>query len=199
MSIVLDNTISGTVDNGTNSYVDVPFADDYFLNHWNVAYSLAWSNLLDQQKTNLLVAACRVIETCRFTNIIVRTDWRFHHYYNRLTMQVMNFQLLREAVKYYFYQVLQFPRNLDIDPQTGARFIPQAIQMSQCEQAIYMATFDQTALANRLQGITNDTMSLGRSQIHLSQQYGSEGSMMAPLAYEMVKPFLIRNVRARRA
>lgn len=199
MAVTLNAKVGGIHSDGTNSYVDVAYADDYFDNHYLQTYSLAWGALDDQPKANLLVAAARVIESARFTNIIIRTDWRFHRYYNRLTMQVMNFQLLREPVKYYFYQMMQFPRNLDIDTTSGLPFIPEAIQMAQCEQAIYMLTFDQTALSNHLQGVVNDTISIGRGQIHLNQQYGSGGTMFAPVALEMVKPFLVRNVRTSRA
>lgn len=199
MAVTLNAKVGGIHTDGTNSYVDVAYADDYFSNHWDSTLSAAWDGLDDQPKANLLVAACRVIESGRFTNIIVRTDWRFHRYYNRLTMQVMNFQLLREPVKFYFYQMLQFPRNLDIDPTNGQLYIPEAIKMAQCEQAIYMLTFDQSALSNRLQGVTNDTISIGRGQIHLNQQYGAEGSMFAPVSFEMIKPYLVRNVKTRRA
>lgn len=199
MAITLNAKVGGTHTDGTNSYVDVAYADDYFANHWNSTFVTAWDGVDDQPKANLLVAAARVIESARFTNIVVHTDWRFHRYYNRLTMQIMNFQLLREPVKFYFYQLMQFPRNLDIDPTTGALYIPEAIKMAQCEQAMYMLTFDESALSNRIQGVTNDTISIGRGQIHLNQQYGSEGSMFAPTAYEMIKPYLVRNVRTRRA
>lgn len=198
MAVTLNALTGGTRHDGTNSYVDQAYADDYFSNHWVATYNTQWSALADQAKQNLLVAACRVIESARFTNVIVRTDWRFHRYYNRLTMQIMNFQLLREPVKYYFYQALQFPRNLDIDPISGAVYVPEAIQMAQCEQAIYLLTFDQSAIQNKLQGVVNDTISIGRGQIHLNQQYGAEGSMYAPQAYEMIKSFLVRNVRGRR-
>lgn len=199
MSLVLNNKVSGTVADGTNSYVDVAYATDYFDNHWVSSYATQWNALAAQQQTNLLIAACRVIETARFTIPILHTDWRFHRYYNRLTMQVMNFQLLREPVKWYFYQVLQFPRNLDINPITGALFVPEALMMAQCEQAIYMLNFDQSALANRLQGVALDKISIGRNQIDLSQEYSGEGSQYAPQAFEMAKPYLVRGSKMRRA
>jgi hypothetical protein len=199
MAVILNTKVSGTHTDGTNSYVDTAYADDYFSNHWLAANSAAWDALDDAPKATLLIAAARVIESARFTNIVVHTDWRFHRYYNRLTMQIMNFQLLREPVKYFFYQLMQFPRNLDIDLVGGLPYIPEAIKMAQCEQAVYMLTFDQSALSNRLQGITSDAIGVGRSQILLKQTYGSEGTMFAPQAYEMIKPFLVRNVRQRRA
>lgn len=91
MAITLVNKIGGTVADGTNSYVDVAYADDYFANHWNPSLSSSWSALQSTHKNNVLVAACRTMEQIRFTVPILRTDSRFHGYYNRLTMQVMNF------------------------------------------------------------------------------------------------------------
>lgn len=198
MAIALDNTIMGTVDDGTNSYVDVPYADNYFANHWSASLSSAWSAVSVAAKPLLLISACRTIESARFTTPIIRDASVWKSYYNRQTGLIMNFQLLREPVKFYYYQFLQFPRNLDIDPVTGANFIPEPIMMAQCEQAVYMLTFDQTALANRMQGIVTDSVSIGRGQIHVSQQYGFEGSMFAPVAYEMVKPYLMRGPKLRR-
>lgn len=199
MPVILNNKLAGTINDGTNSYVDQAYADAYFGNHWDANKVATWNALTSSQKPQLLVAACRTIETARFTHAILRTDWRFHRYYNRLTMQVMNFQLLREPVRWYFYQVLQFPRNLDINPVTGALFIPEAIQMAQCEQAVWMVGLDKTALQNRIQGVTNDTVSVGRNQVHVSQQYGYEGSEFSPDAYEMIKPYLVRSAKMRRA
>lgn len=194
MALTIDTTLTGI---NSNSYVDQPYADDYWDSHFNATKSAYWSNLSDDQKTNLLIMACRVIETARFTNFVPISEYTLH--YDHVTGQVLDITLTREPVRFYYYQRLQFPRNLDFNPQTQVLYIQPAVQMAQCEQAVYMAQLDETTLSNRLQGVLNDTVSIGRSQIHLNQQYATEGSMFAPMALEFIRPFLIRGARIRRA
>ena len=62
--------------------------------------------------------------------------------------------------KYYFQQKLQFPRTLEVH-MNGQLYVPEEIMFAQCEQAIYQINFDQTILANRLQGISHDAPNVG--------------------------------------
>ncbi len=70
MSIILNNALT---DQYANSYCDVNYADSYWTDHYNQTKAAQWLALTNQQKINLLVEACRVIETVRFTqNILLR-------------------------------------------------------------------------------------------------------------------------------
>lgn len=198
MALTLDDTMAGT---SANSYVDITYADDYFSGHYNTTLASQWSAFTDAQKTTLLLHACRVIETARFTLNVSVSEYQLH--YDRITGQVLDISMNLQPVKYYYYQKLQFPRNIDLTPPTpgnaGTLYIPEAILQAQCEQAIYLANLDQTAMATRLQGVTQETTSVGRNQIHISQTFSSEFSMYAPMALELISPYLIRGTHMRRA
>jgi len=186
MAILLDDTISGKA---SNSYASVAFADDYFLEHYDTTKASQWDALGDGQKQQLLVAACRVLETARFTNPVA--PLQYSTFYDSRTGRVLILDDRLEPVKYLSYQALQFPRNLDVDPDTGDTLIPEAIQMAQCEQAIYILNFDETARAAQLQGVRQETLTIGRGQVHTHSQYAGEGSAFAPLALEYARPYLI--------
>jgi hypothetical protein len=195
MAVTVDATI-GTKT--SNSYCDVAYADAYFLQHYNTVKAAAWAALTTTQKNLALVNACRVIETARFTVIV---NWyNYQLKYDRNTGLILNLNTDLDPVKLDYFQKLQFPRNLDIDSTTGSAYIPESVQMAQCEQAVYLLTLDETALSNRIQGVVNDTVGVGRGAIHLNQQYASEGSTFAPLAFEYVRPFFLKSgARYRRA
>lgn len=195
MATTLDVTMGGQF---SNSYVDLNYAADYFDNHWDATKSASWDAMDPLPQTRLLIQACRVIETARFTNYVRPTDYAF--FYDYITGMVRQLAERMEPIRYYNYQNLQFPRNLDIDYTDGALFMPDAIMQAQCEQAIYLLSYDGQAVANRLQGIINDTASIGRGQIHVSQNYLGEGSAFAPMALELCRPmFLKGGQRMRRA
>lgn len=195
MAITLDNTIGGLE---SNSYVDVPYFIDYWTNHYNATLSAQVLALTAIQKTYLLVRSCRIIESLRFTRPVSRTDYQLR--YNRLTGTVVDMSYLtREPVKFAYYQKLQFPRNLDIHIEDGTFIIPESILMAQCEQAAYLLNFDETAIANRLQGITLDKTGVGRQQVDLTQEYGQNGSMISPMAYEFLRAYLLSTQKVRRA
>lgn len=195
MAITLDASVGGLE---SNSYVDATYLEDYWTNHYNVTLSAQVLALSTVQHDYLLVRACRVIESLRFTRAVSRTDYQLR--YNRLTGTVVDLSYLtREPVKFAYYQKLQFPRNLDVKIEDGSYIIPEAVQMAQCEQAAYLINLDETAIANRLQGVTMDKVGVGRQQIDLTQEYTSNGSMIAPMAYEMLRPYLLYNQKVKRA
>lgn len=194
MAITLDTSISGEQ---ANSYVDAAYLQDYWSNHYNTTVGAQVLALTQKQQEYLLVRACRILESIRCTRPIARTDYQLR--YNRLTGTIVDIAYLtREPVKWAYFQRLQFPRNLDVDPQTGQMYIPEPIMMAQCEQAAFLLNFDDTAIANRLQGITMDKTSIGRSQIDLTQEYASNGSMIAPMAYEFMRQYMLLNAKLRR-
>lgn len=201
MSVLLDVTLGGEL---SNSYCDAPtFADDYWANHFSSVKAALWAALSDDQKSQLLIQACRVIETARYTYSNTLPQYSIH--YDRRTGKIMDMNLTRDPVKYYYYQKLQFPRNLDIHylaPQpgeaaytVGSLYIPEDIMMAQCEQAVYMTTLDESALSNRIQGITMEKFGVGKGQIDSTQEYTSGGSMFSPMAFEIMRPYIIKSAK----
>jgi hypothetical protein len=197
MAITLDTTLGGEL---SNSYVDLDYADDYWGNHFSSVKAAQWAALNDDQKTQLLVRACSILETARYTYTNTLPQYSIH--YDRRTGKVLDMNLTRDPVKFYYYQRLQFPRNLDvhfISQPAGAQYIPEAVLIAQCEQAIYLLNVDETAMANRLQGITLDKVNIGSGAIESTQEYAVTGSMFAPMAFEMLRPYMVKSGKVRRS
>jgi hypothetical protein len=197
-------TINSTLAQETsNSYCDQAFADDYWANHYDSIKAAQWDALDDAPKQQVLIRACQVLETARYTIPVTLPEYAMH--YDRHTGLVLSLNLTRQPVKYYYYQRLQFPRNLDVyymNPPSGKvvgdQYIPEPVLIAQCEQSLYMLNIDETAMANRLQGITMDKVGLGKQQIESTQEYSVSGSMFAPLAYEMMSPLMVRGGKLQR-
>jgi hypothetical protein len=203
MALVLDTEVSGE---GANSYCDLTFADEYFENHYSATKVAQWAALSDEAKTTLLIQACRIIESARFTINYNVLDYDPHMRWNRESGQVVNIYLSRRPMKYSNLQKLQFPRNLDY-LSDGTVYIPEEIKMAQCEQALSLANVDETTVTNQMQGIVSDYISLGKGDIEIAQKFsGSSGSgssqgaatLWSPLALEMVKPYLIKGTSVKR-
>jgi hypothetical protein len=192
MALTIDNTLTGEF---ANSYVDVAFADNYWADHFILTKVAQWQALTANQKANALIAACRVIETARFT-----IDYRMPYNPN-VTLDVRSKRVIElndgEPIKWSRLQKLQFPRNKDRHSD-GSLFIPDPVMWAQCEQAVYLLSFDETAAANQLQGIDSDQFAVG--EINTRQKYRGAASMFAPTAYEFVRPFLLTSsAKSRRA
>lgn len=186
MALALNTTIT---DPYANSYVDAAYCDDYWAQHYSATKAAQWAALSSDQKISLLVAACRVIETGRFTApAALRRPFGLD--YSRRTRTVITMTDRITPAKYLYTQRLQFPRNLDVDLTDGHLFVPEPILMAQCEQTVYTLNFDETAVANRIQGVAADATYIGN--IHLRQTYVSDGSQFAPMALEMCRPFLMK-------
>jgi hypothetical protein len=186
MAITLDNTVGGEM---SNSYCDVDYCDEYWQNHYSSVKAALWTALSAPKKESLLVAACRVLEIVK----CVDGGQNYQDYsllYDRLTGTVMQMSENRESVRYYYHQALQFPRNRDRDTETGDVYIPEPVLMAQCEQAVYLLSFDETALATRLQGIGRDTVSVGG--VTLTQEFARPGSTVSPMALEFLTPFILK-------
>lgn len=194
MAITLDKTVGGLE---ANSYVDATYLVDYWTNHYDASLSAQVQALTTTQQEYLLVRACRIIESFRYTRPLSRMNYQLR--YNRLTGTVVDMSYLTlEPVKWAYFQKLQFPRNLDIHIEDGTFYIPEPVLIAQCEQAAYLLNLDESAIANRLQGVTMDKVGVGRQQVDMTQEYAGSGSMLSPVANEMLRPFMLMNQKVRR-
>lgn len=167
-----------------NSYVDAAFADTYWDGHYNTLKSDQWTALTASQKDSALISACRILETLRFT-YPSRTDQLSPYIPYRL----------------YASQALQFPRTIDIDDIANVGnevnyFIPDGIKFGQCEQAVFLLTFDESLIASQLAGVIQEYVKAG--EVAVSQTFaGSKGTssgqtMVSPAALAHVSPYLVR-------
>jgi hypothetical protein len=198
--VSLDNTLAGET---ANSYCSVDYANTYWSAHYNAASSAQWVALTEPQQIVLLVQACRSIERIRFT--VPQTRPAYALTYDRRSGKVLDLNLTRDPVRYYYYQKLQFPRNLDIYYEQapggvpiGSLYMREEPMEAQCEQAMYLLNVDTTAVANRLQGITLNTIGLGKQQIQQTQEYSGSGSLICPLAVEILSGLMVREARMQR-
>jgi hypothetical protein len=183
MALAIDNTLSATT---SNSYCDIAYADSYWAGHFNTARAAQWAALNTAQKTMALIQATRVIETCRFTVYAHLRD-SYRMVYDQRGHNVLTLADEIIPVKFFFYQTLQFPRNLDRDIITGVNFIPEPILEGQCEQAVYLLTYDETVAEKALQGVETDLVQVG--SIHTKGKYRENGTALAPMAKELVRQF----------
>lgn len=186
MSYVLNTTIA---DEFANSYCDVPYADFYFENHFLTTKADAWAALTDEQKTAALITGCRSLEQIRFTQPSVYGGG-YINWYNRRTGKVQSFGLEKQLFKYYYFQALQFPRQVDQKTTDGSTYIPEPIKLAQCEQALYELTFDDSILAGRLQGVSRESTTLGTLKV--SQTTNGLGVNICPAALSYVRPYIIK-------
>jgi|SRR6185312_2028166 len=199
-ALQIDTTVAGE---NSNSYVTVQDCSDYWNSHYNLTAAATWSGLTASQQTSLLVQACRVLETARFVNPATRRDYVLR--YSRSTREVLSLPVLLEPIRYFWWQRLQFPRNLDIaktafgTDNPGDVYIPDPVKWAQCEQAMYTLTFDNSILANHLQGVTLEKVSIGANQLDTTQEYSGNGSAYSPVAFQLLSPYMLRGARVRRA
>lgn len=197
MAVALDDTLSGET---SNTFCSVDYADDYFDNHYSVAKTTAWQALSDGQKEQLLIQACRIINKCKFTETSTNHDYDYSLEWRRDMNAVVTVNKSTRPFKYTYTQALQFPRNLDYLTD-GTYFIPDEIKMAQCEQAIYLATVDDSSLTSIGQGLKRESVTVG--EITLSQTYSDNSAsagLISPMAKELITPYLIRsNSRVERA
>lgn len=198
--VSLDNTLAGET---SNSYCSWDYANTYFAAHYVSSYAAQWAALAEPQQIVLLAQACRSIERIRF--VLPQTLPNYALRFDRRSGKVLDINLTRDPVRYYYYQKLQFPRNLDIYYEqppagvpVGSLFMRQEPQDAQCEQAIYLLNLDTTAAANRMQGITLDTFGLGKGQLSQTQEYGNTGTLLSPIAVEILSGLMVREGRLQR-
>jgi hypothetical protein len=187
MALILDTSLSGSA---SNSYVDVAYCDDYWANHILTQRAALWAALTNSQKINLLIRACGVVETLRFTSTRSLPQG-YELSYDRRLHEVIALNKDITPVRFFYYQKLQFPRNLDRDFLTGQSFVPEPVKIAQCEQAGYLLSFDESALSASLQGISHDQAKVG--SLSTRQNLRQDGTSIAPMALEQVRPYLLKS------
>jgi hypothetical protein len=201
----MPDVVGGTLDSAlsletSNSYCTAAYALDYWANHFDTVKSAQYAALTDTQQQKLLARACQVIEGLRFTIPITLPEYAIH--YDRHTGKVLDLSLTRQPVKYFYYQRLQFPRNLDVyyfTEPVGTIYMRPELKDAQCEQAMYLLNFDESALANRTMGITMEKVGVGKQAVDITQEYGAAGSSMSPIAYEFVRSLVVKGGRMQRS
>lgn len=185
--LTLDTTIAGEK---ANSYIDANYLSDYWGAHYDTVTAGKVALLSDDQTTQTLIQAARILETLHCTEPVdPLSDW--HLVYDSRNQQVRSVKTnYGRPQKWNFYQRLQFPRTTDLYSD-GTLYIPPEVQIAQAEQVGYMINFDPTIIANRLQGVSHDSINVGG--VAISQKLEPNGSMISPVAYQFMKPFLIRS------
>lgn len=190
----------------SNSYCSLQYASDYWASDYRSGLSAKWAALTSDQQTKALIAACYSIERLRF--VIPQALPAYALHYDRRTRKVLSLNLTRQPVKFYYYQRLQFPRNLDVyylnlpgdvtppaNWAIGNLYIPEPILIAQCEQAMYLLDFDESDLAAQLQGVSLSTISLGKGEIEVTKQFtgSGRGVNLSPTAIGYLSEFVVKN------
>lgn len=185
MALTLVSTLSSET---ANSYVDAAYCDAYWEQHYLLEKAEQWSALSSTQKDLALIQACRVLETLRFTVPSYSAE-QFDVYYDNHTRLIVSSASSASPTKAVYTQALQFPRSVDRDT-SGAYYIPEAVKMAQCEQAVYLLSFSDSTLALSVQGVSSESTSVG--DVDVRQTVSGRGSAVSPVALEFVKPFLLK-------
>lgn len=189
-------TLKATIaDERSNSYVTADEFQDYWAQHFDTITAGLMAAIDDPSL--LLVRACRTIETIQFTEPI-DLEANFHLIFDSRSQQIRSvYNDGSRPQKYNYYQHLQFPRTLDVY-QDGTLYVPEEIKGAQCEQAAYEFTFDTSTLEDSLQGVDRSAINVGG--VSLSQHVKFKGSMISPIALNMLKPYIFKStLRLQRA
>lgn len=188
--MAIDSTVAGE---NANSFVSLAEANAYFAGHYSGASATAWAALTDPQKESALKRACSIINSLNFLddhdasgNSLTDALMREYVGYNGLT-------------RYDSDQRLQFPRNIDED-SAGAPFIHQDVKDAQCEQSVYLLSFDATAVTTRMTGVTYERVKAGNVEVEQSFGSGSadQSVHVAPMAIELLSQFFRKGYRVQR-
>lgn len=193
MSVTLDSTVSGQL---SNSYVDLSYADSYWLDHYSNTKSAQWATLSPAQETRLLVLACASIERYKYVSGYLRPPGYWHSELDRNSGLVIQLNTDNQPLRAVYRQKLQFPRNLDYDVN-GVFYIPEDIKIAQCEQALYLLNLDEDAMAQRLQGVRESSVSVG--DISIKQQFDTGSTALSPISRELLSQFFFASNSWRRA
>lgn len=174
-----------------DSYVTTTEADAYFASHYLLAKSTLWANLSSARKESVLRAATRVIETLRFLDV---ADGDTGIVWPDPFAEILDYHAT--ITKLDDDQSLAFPRNLDVD-EDGDGFIPPPVQEAQCEQAVYLLSFDDSALSAQFSGTSVEEVWAGT--VRVKTTFATRGSYVAPMALELLRPFLRSSTRIARA
>lgn len=190
--MALDATIAGET---SDSYVTLVEASAYFANHYSLAKSSAWVVLTAGQQESALKRACSILESLRVLDDefgygpLPRALWVFD--YNDLNIHRLT-----------NIQRLSFPRNIDVDSSLVA-FIQQNCKDAQCEQASTLLAFDESAMLAAMSGLVSELTKAGpvetRSVYRTARGGSVMGTMLAPMALELMRQFIRPTGRMRRA
>jgi hypothetical protein len=184
--MALIDTIGGST---SDSYVSLTEANTFFNSHYLTAKQEAWSGLSSAQKEMALKRATQILDTLR----VLDTEYGSGAMPNALVSYAgHDITIHRQMVG----QRLQFPRNIDIDVDDEA-FIPQNVKDAQCEQAIYLLSVDEATIATQLTGVKEESAAAGQARVR--QEFRGQGSMIAPLALELMREYLRPTRRMQRA
>ena len=188
--MALDTTVGGE---NSNSYVTVSEALTFFNNHYITSKRTAWLALTAPQRESVLKRACQQLETLK----VLDDELSSGRIPVELTIEFGWDLSIHRAEE---HQRLQFPRNLDIDSSNNI-FIPQEVKDSQCEQAVYLLAFDDTALITGTQGILEEAVTAGavKSYTKYAGSAGNAPTYLSPMVIELMRPFLRTSGRVRRA
>lgn len=181
-------TVGGST---SNSYVTLAEAETFFASHFLIAKTSTWATLSDGQKEAALKRATQQLDSLR----ILDTEYGSGALPTALVAyEGYELTIHRQMVN----QRLQFPRNIDIDENDDA-FVPQNVKDAQCEQAVYLLTFDEGALATQMSGIKVETVAAGSVRIRNEYTGSSLGSSLSPMAVELMREYLRPTRRMQRA
>lgn len=183
--MAIDATIGGA---DSNSYVSVVEADTYFKSHWSTTKMDLWLSMSSKQKERLLQMSTNVLETLRFLDQQSGGGG--------LPEPFADLESDVTVRRFYYGQRLSFPRNIDV-ASDGSGEIPIPVKDAQCEQAVYLITFDESTLATQYQGIIEESVVAG--SVRAYSNYGRLGTMLSPVAAELLRPYLRPTRRMRRA
>src|SRR4051812_40087267 len=177
--MALTATVGGST---SDSYVTVAEANTYFNNHYLTAKKTVWSALGQPQKESALKRACQQIETLRVLDDELSTG--------RLPVALVislgyDLSIHRAEIN----QKLQFPRNLDLNPDGSTVFVPQEVKDAQCEQAVYLLSFDDSTLTTLLNGVVEEAVTAGAVKTFTKYTEGHAPTYLAPIVIELMRQF----------
>jgi hypothetical protein len=172
-----------------NSYIDLPFASDYFDGHMSTVKQAAWAALSDAQQTMAILTSCQDIESLKFVE--PQMDYALLPHLDPITLTYRN--VTDAVVKWNPLQRLQFPRNIDVFFGANAPFIPLAVQMAQCEQAFFRTIVDTSNLVTQRSGVKHESFTA--DGISINQIFSGQGDMFAPEAIQLLRQFFLPSSR----
>ncbi|ADQ04402.1 hypothetical protein Calow_0834 [Caldicellulosiruptor owensensis OL] len=158
---------------GTNSYVDIEFADSYFSER---LYADEWDNADTATKEKALITACKRIERLQFKGLKVDET------------QILSFPRMFPSVS----APINRERSFNLDFGIGfvvQEEVPNEVKWAQCEEALALLKYgNNTRTRLQEQGVIR--VDFGS----VSEEYERAGKGVNKLfsneAYELLKPYL---------
>jgi hypothetical protein len=187
--MAIDTTVGGET---AVSYSTVSYADKYFRDHYSIAKNTLWASLSVARKESALRRATQQIETLKFL------DSEYLHVAQMPLALLLNDDEASFGIcKAFEFQRLQFPRNVDVSSQ-GDYFVPVEVMDAQCEQAVHLLNFDDSALLTIGSGIVAEAVTAGAVKSYTKYTEGVSPTYISPMAAELLRPFFRLSTRMRR-